>query len=78
MALIRSMTLKQGEGRIHPTQVDAHIRVFGGADGSEIIQIDTFGSDDRQIAVKISQTIQLNRTAAEQLFEVLRKTYGFR
>jgi len=72
------MTLKQGEGRIHPTKVDAHIKVFGGADRAEIIQIDTFGSDDRQISGKISQTIQLNKQAAEQLFDVLRKTYGFR
>jgi hypothetical protein len=76
MALIRSITLKPGEGRIHPTEVDAHIKIFGGFDRPQIVQIDTFGSDDRQISGKISQTIQLNKVAAEQLVEVLRRAYG--
>lgn len=44
-----------------------------GQDGEKFIQINTVGSDDRQIPGKVSQTIRLSKEAIEQLAELARK-----
>ncbi len=78
MALIKSFSVVEPKGKRHPTQVDANIRVFGASDRAPIVQIDTFGSAERQMHGKQSQTIQLDERAARQLFVILRDTYGFK
>jgi hypothetical protein len=77
MAWITSFELKPGSGKLHPTQLVGHVKVFDIESGSRIVQIDTLGSEDREKPNKQSQTIQVGREAAEQLFLVLKKTYGF-
>ncbi|MFT4122186.1 methionyl-tRNA formyltransferase [Bradyrhizobium sp.] len=77
MAVIKSFRVVEPKGKRHPTEVDANIRVFGAPDRAPIVQIDTFGSDDRKMHGKQSQTIQLDEKAARQLFKILRDSFGF-
>jgi hypothetical protein len=44
-------------------------------DGAKFIQLDTMGSDDREIADKVSQSIQFNRQAAEQLLAIMKQAF---
>ena len=78
MALIKSFRIVEPKGKLHPTMVEADVRVFGAADRAPILQIDTFGSADRQLQGKQSQTIQLDEKAARQLFGILRESFGFK
>jgi hypothetical protein len=40
-------------------------------DGNKFLQLDTYGSNSRKLAGKISQTIQFDRGAARQLKELI-------
>jgi len=44
--------------------------------GKKIFQIDMYGSSDRQITDKVSQSIQIDKKAAEKLIELLRKEFN--
>ncbi|WP_072369162.1 hypothetical protein [Hyphomicrobium sp. NDB2Meth4] len=77
MAWITSFERKPGSGKLHLTQLVGHVKVFGSETGTPIVQIDTLGSEDRAKPNKQSQTIQVGREAAEQLFRILKETYGF-
>jgi hypothetical protein len=44
--------------------------------GNKFFQIDTYGSEERIMKEKISQTVQLNKKMAEKLVEVLRKEFN--
>jgi hypothetical protein len=44
-------------------------------DSREILQLETYGSPHRQIPEKVSQTIQLDRAAAAELIEILRRSF---
>jgi hypothetical protein len=44
VAWVTSIERKAGDGKIQPTQLTAHVKVFVPKDGSPIIQIDTYGS----------------------------------
>ncbi|MCF1448920.1 methionyl-tRNA formyltransferase [Agrobacterium vitis] len=56
--------------------VSATYSVFG-QDDRLLLQIDTYGSVERQIPGKKSQTIQFDRNSAEQLFSILKDEFGF-
>lgn len=62
--------------RPHPTEVEAGWKVLNDAQGQRLFQLSTYGSDDRQSEKKVSQTIQLDALAAQQLVDLLRKTFG--
>lgn len=57
-------------------EIGATYSVFG-IDEKRIVQIDTYGSVDREIPGKKSQTIQLDREGAENLFLILKNEFGF-
>jgi hypothetical protein len=57
--------------------VNATYSVFG-QDERLVLQIDTYGSADRQIPGKKSQTVQFDRNSAEQLFGILKSEFGFK
>jgi hypothetical protein len=44
-------------------------------DGSVLLQLDTYGSDDREIPDKVSQSIQLDRAAAQELMGLIRQAF---
>lgn len=46
-------------------------------DGRKIIQISTYGRENRQEQGKLSQTFQLDEAAAKQLFGILKEHFKF-
>jgi len=78
MAIVTRFEKVPGEGRLHPTSVVAKVKTFGDPSRTPIVQIDTMGSNEREIPGKLSQTLQLTEDSARQLFEILRDTYRFR
>ncbi len=58
-------------------EISATYSVFG-IDDKLIVQIDTYGSHDREIPGKKSQTLQLDREGGERLYEILKREFGFR
>jgi hypothetical protein len=77
MAWITAFELKEGSGKIQPTNVIAYTKTFQTDDRTVVVQIDTYGSTDREFPKKQSQTLQFGREAAQQLYELLRDTYNF-
>ncbi len=49
-------------------------RTFHAGD-AKILQLDTYGSDTRQIPNKVSQSIQLDRAGAAELVKLIRATF---
>ena len=77
MAWVTSFERKSGSGKLQPTQLVGQVKVFNTHGDQRIVQIDTFGSADRALPNKQSQTLQLGRDSAFQLFQILRDTYDF-
>jgi hypothetical protein len=77
MGWVKSVELKPGSGKIQPTQFIAYVKIFEPKDGSPVVQIDTYGSDDRKIPGKQSQTLQFGKESALQLYKILQDAYGF-
>lgn len=44
-------------------------------DGHRIVQLETYGSADRAIPGKVSQTIQLDESSARELVRILRSAF---
>ncbi len=78
MTWIKNFEVRPGRGRMQPSQVVGILKVFELTEGAPIVQIDTQGSATREKPGKQSQTIQMGRDAAHELFEILRRTYQFK
>jgi hypothetical protein len=78
MAWIKNFETRDGRGKLQPSQVVGMVKVFELTDGRPVVQIDTNGSADRANPGKQSQTIQLGREAAKELYDILRRTYDFK
>lgn len=76
MAVIRKFTEGRATTRVHPTETDAVVHIVQPAKGAALLQISTFGSDDRLSDPKVSQTIQLDSTAALALCAFTDKAFG--
>lgn len=63
--------------RVQPTQVICRYRT-GDASGTRILQLDTHGSEQRELPGKVSQTLQLDEARARQLWELLGREFGFK
>jgi hypothetical protein len=75
MALIRSFEMKTREpSGLHPTRVDCEWSVFE-RDGQRLLQLDTYGSDERRDKGTVSQTLQLDTAAATELRRILRRAF---
>ena len=77
MALISSFSAADSRklrlhGRIDATYIADEY------DGRKLIQIDTHGSEDREVPGKVSQTIQLDESSALELFNILKDHFRFR
>ena len=64
------------DGQLHKGVV-GHYKVFSHDGQKHILQIDTYGSADRAVPGKLSQTIQVSEASAKQLWDLLGETYGF-
>jgi hypothetical protein len=78
MARVETIEMGSPEGVLHPSTVHARVKIFGDGASGPIVQIDTFGSADREIPGKLSQTIQFDRDTGEKLLAILQRTYGSR
>jgi hypothetical protein len=77
MAWVTHFERRDGTGRLQPSRVVGLVKVFELPDRRSVVQIDTNGSADRANPGKQSQTIQLGREAAQELFDILKRTYDF-
>jgi hypothetical protein len=78
MAFVKELIREQGGTvRVQPTQVVCSYKVAQHG-SSRIIQIDTRGSESRELPGKVSQTLQFDDLRARQLWELLSKEFGFR
>jgi hypothetical protein len=60
--------------RVHPTVVDCEWQVVR-TPGATLLQLTTFGSAEREIPGKASQTIQVDRRGAATLIDLLRRAF---
>jgi 5-methylcytosine-specific restriction protein B len=75
MALIIGFVPSSSDRRApHPTTVTCGWLSFTGPRGP-VLQLDTYGSDERQIQGKVTQTIQMDEAAARRLMELLEETF---
>lgn len=77
MARVRRIDIREDAKAVHPTEVDAEIRQVVSIDGTRLLQISTFGSDHRQSAPKVSQTLQFDRETAMQLRVAIEDCFGY-
>jgi hypothetical protein len=76
MALVRSFTRKPMERNSLHEEVDATYTVFEN-DGRVLLQIDSYGRENRQIPGKKSQSLQLDKAGAAALFAILKHEFLF-
>lgn len=74
MARITSFTeLESGTAKAHST-VDCGYKILTSPTGG-LLQLDTYGSADRQFEGKVSQSIQLEEEAAKELLHILLRSF---
>ena len=71
MAIVRKLEKVILEKESKHTEVDATYSVIH-SDGERYLQIDTYGSKDRQIEGKKSQSIRLSPEAIDQLLYIIK------
>jgi hypothetical protein len=75
MALVSSLepNTKERQSVHRPTR--CLYAIVEGPSGERYLQLDTVGSEDREIPDKVSQSIQFDRQAAGQLLHLLHRTF---
>lgn len=76
MARIRQLEKGTQSVSVHPTEVDCFYQVVVGPDGETYLHLTTFGSDDRRSRPKSSQSIQLSKSVANELVNVIQTTFA--
>lgn len=74
MALVSSIEVVPKERQKVHSPTRCHASTFE-SDGKKLIQLDTFGSSEREFTDKVSQSIQFDEAAAAQLLELIRTTF---
>lgn len=79
MAFVKEFVRGASESvRVQPTNVICRYKVGSLMGGSKIMQLDTHGSEERELPGKVSQTLQLDEARARQLWELLGSEFGFK
>lgn len=60
---------------VHPTEVDCFYQFIMTPDGETLVHLSTFGSDSRASVPKSSQSMQVDRRAAEALIRVIKQAF---
>lgn len=74
MAFISKFAPSSSERHTRHSECDCGWRVTE-RDGVQVVQLDTYGSTERKIAGKVSQSLQLDRSGAKDLVEILRSAF---
>jgi hypothetical protein len=69
MAVVRRFEPKELERSSRHSHVEATISTVE-AEGEKFIQIDTYGSSDRAMPGKVSQSLRLSKSAFDELVKV--------
>ena len=69
MAIVRTFEPKDLDRSSKHSEVEATISLVE-ANGEKFIQIDTYGSKDRAIPGKVSQSLRLSKAAFDQLIQL--------
>ncbi|TMV07651.1 hypothetical protein FGK63_09280 [Ruegeria sediminis] len=76
MALVTQFERDEREFRsLHPTQVVCKYLVSESG-GKKVLQLNTYGSAERDMPDKLSQTLQFDENSARQLLAILNKEFG--
>jgi hypothetical protein len=75
MALITEFAAVARERHQIRSRTRCTYSIFTGSDGSTYVQLDTFGSADREFPNKVSQSIQLNERGASEMLQILVKAF---
>ena len=62
---------------IHRTKTRCRYKVFDAGPGKRVLQLDTYGSPERELADKVSQTLQFTEPQARFLWELLGREFRF-
>jgi hypothetical protein len=77
MALINLKKIKRIEkerNSIHK-EVESSYSSFTNSSGEKYLQLDTYGSSDREFQGKISQSVQVDKKTAQELIKVLKREF---
>ncbi|MCW1381801.1 hypothetical protein OLX02_03085 [Novosphingobium sp. KCTC 2891] len=72
MAVVRQLVEKALDRSSTHSEVEATISLVE-ADGEKFVQIDTYGSKNRAMPGKVSQSLRLSKSAFEQLVNLAEK-----
>ena len=75
MALIRSFEFRPDRRVGFRSEVDCGYSV-GEVAGRRILHLETYGSSERAIPGKVSQSIELDHAAAEELVAIIKQTFS--
>jgi hypothetical protein len=75
MALVRTIELRQKDIRAVHNTTTCTYSVFIDEDGTPYLQLETYGSENREIPGKVKQTMQFNQESAERLMDILRQVF---
>jgi hypothetical protein len=75
MAIIRVLEQGTAQVRENRTEVDATFQIIESSNRGKLLHLATFGSDNRVSEPKVSQVLQLDRTIALQLAEIIENTF---
>lgn len=77
MAFIKAIVRDDREVKgLHPSVVECKY-LIGERDGRRILQLNTYGSEEREIPGKLSQTLQFDQSAAKDLWTLLKREFDF-
>lgn len=76
MALLKRFDRKEMERNSLHDEIVASYTVFE-RDGRVLLQIDSYGREEREMPGKKSQSIQLDRDGAFQLYSILKREFQF-
>ena len=74
MARVKEFFPDERSSSPHPTEVECGYQVVQNG-GERLLQLSTYGSDDRQSEKKVSQTIQLDAVGAAELVRIISETF---
>ncbi|SFN93525.1 hypothetical protein SAMN04488056_102453 [Cohaesibacter marisflavi] len=78
MALVRKLEEKKPQTKNIHQEVEASFFTLRDEEGNTYLQIESYGSPARKIKGKTSQSIQFDQNSAFQLFETMKREFGFK
>lgn len=72
--VVRFRELPRANRRMFRTEVDCGYRIVS-EQGLRMLHLETYGSQDRQIPGKVSQSLQLDERAAAELLRLIREAF---